>query len=86
MGTGEALDRRDVRRRLPPEVADVVLNAMDQGCRVRALGHGVQLYCPCGDRAHRPISINGTPRDASREAGRGKTRITKWPCWPKGVW
>lgn len=37
MGTGEELDRAAVRKRLKAEVSAVVLKAMDQGWRVKAL-------------------------------------------------
>lgn len=43
MGSGEELDRDQVRKRLPKDVTALVLTIMGQGVRLSALGHGVLI-------------------------------------------
>lgn len=72
MGSGEELDRRAVRKRLRPRVADSVLAAMDRGWTVREQGHGVRIYCPGTGPEHlrHQMSIAGTSRSEDGQAKR----------------
>ena len=79
-GTNGTLGRKDVRRRLKKEVAKVVLSSMDRGFTVRDLGHGVCLFCPCGARDHRPLSVSATPKYPGREARRIAHELALLPC------
>lgn len=79
MGTGEELDRTAVRKRLKAEVSTVVLEAMDEGWRVRALGHGVKLFCPCVQPDHGTFSVSGTPKSPAAEARRVRRMLSKCP-------
>ncbi|BAK35895.1 hypothetical protein MLP_28810 [Microlunatus phosphovorus NM-1] len=79
MGTGEELDRTAVRKRLKPEVSGVVLEAMDQGWRVKALGHGVKLFCPCVQPDHGTFSVSGTPKSPTNEARRVRKMLSRCP-------
>ncbi len=79
MGTGEELDRTAVRKRLKAEVSTVVLEAMDEGWRVRALGHGVKLFCPCVQPDHGTFSVSGTPKSPATEARRVRRMLSKCP-------
>ena len=82
MGTGQELNREAVRVRLKKEVADVLLDAMENhGWRVFDAGHGVTIKCPCGTRDHRAVSVAHTPRDAKREANRVHRLMAAYPCW-----
>jgi len=79
MGDGQELSRHDVRMRLKAEVAASVLAAMDRGWTVRVQGHGVRLYCPCGQ--HGGLSVAGTPASPSNEARRIRRFVAR-VCWP----
>lgn len=67
MGSGRQLNKDQVRAKLKKETALVVIGAMSAQWRVRALGHGVKILCPCGEHS---LSVGGTPTDDGREAKR----------------
>lgn len=77
MGSGEVLDRAQVRTRLSKETGLAVLEAMDQGFTVRAQGHGVKIFCPC--KGPHTRSVAGTPRNDGNEAKRVRRTILLCP-------
>lgn len=79
MGSGEYLDVKAVRKRLKKEVADVVIQALAAGWKVRAFGHAVKLYCPCVDPDHGQFSLSGSPKSPSAEARRARRMLSKCP-------
>jgi len=79
VGSGEELDAAAVRKRLKKEVAEVVELAIENGWRVKALGHAVKLFCPCREPDHGQFSVSGTPSRPSAEARRVMRMLTKCP-------
>lgn len=77
MGSGEPLDRVQVRKQLDKETAAAVIACMEAGYRVRRLGHGVKLFCPC--MGPHTFSVSGSPGKDAREAKRVRREARKCP-------
>lgn len=76
MGNGRWVDPKSVRREVADAIYEALLDAQEQGWRLRRQGHKFRLYCPCGKGT---IRVDGTPRSPEWVARRVRRDLAHCP-------
>jgi len=73
VGDGHGLSADEIRKKYKgyKELGELLRDLVKASppWQVRAQGHGVRIYCPCGDPEH-TLSVPSTPRDDANAAKR----------------
>ncbi|KXP00709.1 hypothetical protein AXK61_14490 [Tsukamurella pseudospumae] len=74
----------EARRQIHKDVYAVVEKYVDEGWRIRAMGHKFVLYCPCSDGGdHARVRVFGTPKNPSTHARSIDRECRKCPGVPR---
>jgi hypothetical protein len=67
-----------IRRECKQNIADLLVELLGAGWRVRRAGHKYELYCPCGANGIR-VKANGSPENDDTHAMRVRRQTDLCP-------